>query len=175
MFYRDERDLLDVVPPFIRAGLEDGEYCLWVTGPPVSNQDAIQTLTVILPTTQQYVQQGQLEIVPYASWYLRAGEFDYQLVTQRWLARTHYVERMEFAGMRITGSPVWLATPEQWAQFGKFELKVHESMGNEHVIALCTYRATQCDEDNMAQVYKTHGHTLHRTTSRTWTLTTFAT
>jgi two-component system, LuxR family, sensor kinase FixL len=175
MFYRDPLELLDAVTPFIAAGLEDGEYCMWITAPPVSDEEAVHALKDILPATQDYLEHGQLEIVPYNAWYLRGEEFDHQQVIERWVSRADHAQRMGFAGIRITGNPIWLNSPEQWAQFGQYEQQVHESIKHQQIIALCTYASAQCDTNNMAQVLDTHGYTLHRTLERTWSLTTLTT
>lgn len=37
-------ELLDLLDPFIKAGLEDQEFCMWVTGGPITESDAFRAL-----------------------------------------------------------------------------------------------------------------------------------
>ena len=34
-FYQDKQDLIDILVPYFRAGLENNEFCLWVTSEPL--------------------------------------------------------------------------------------------------------------------------------------------
>jgi hypothetical protein len=71
-FFYTKTDLLNLVVPYIKAGLEDNEFCLWITEEGMEQQ-AIEALERVLPHASQYVSCEQLEIVPASKWYLTAG------------------------------------------------------------------------------------------------------
>ena len=44
VFFETKEDLLNLCVPFIKAGLEDNEFCMWITGEPVTEQPAFEAL-----------------------------------------------------------------------------------------------------------------------------------
>jgi hypothetical protein len=36
MFYQTKGDLLDILIPYFKAGLENNEYCMWITSEPLN-------------------------------------------------------------------------------------------------------------------------------------------
>jgi hypothetical protein len=55
--------LLNLVVPYIKAGLEDNEFCLWITDENMEQQ-AMEALQRVLPDAPQRVSRNQLEILP---------------------------------------------------------------------------------------------------------------
>lgn len=39
-FYQTKNDLISMLVPYLRAGLENNEYCIWVTSDPISLEEA---------------------------------------------------------------------------------------------------------------------------------------
>ena len=39
LFYETTKDLLDAVVPFLKTGLEAGDYCVWVISDPLTEGD----------------------------------------------------------------------------------------------------------------------------------------
>jgi len=104
--FDSQEELFSLVVPYVKAGLEDNEFCMWITGDPLTEQDAFKALETALPYAHQYLAHKQLEIVASRQWYIPSGKFDAQLVLDSWLSRAQYAEAQGFAGIRITGNPV---------------------------------------------------------------------
>ena len=68
--------------PYFQAGLENNEFCLWVTSEPLIEEEARQAMEKAMPGFSRYVESGQIEIVPQDRWYLEDGVFDSRLVLQ---------------------------------------------------------------------------------------------
>jgi hypothetical protein len=49
LFYETKHDLLDLVVPYFKAGLETKEFCLWVIAEPLTAEDAKRTLQQPFP------------------------------------------------------------------------------------------------------------------------------
>ena len=47
-FYETEDDLLEIAVPYLRAGFESNEYCMWITAAPYP-YTAANTLTNLMP------------------------------------------------------------------------------------------------------------------------------
>jgi MEDS: MEthanogen/methylotroph, DcmR Sensory domain len=156
VFFNTKEELLSLVVPYIKAGLEDNEFCMWITGDPVAEREAFQALEAVVPQLHHYLAQKQLEIMPSQQWYLPSGEFDAQIVLDNWVSRARHAETKGFAGIRITGNPVWLKSEEDWSQFGRFEETVHERIRSERVVALCTYPLGICQGRSIQKTLSSH-------------------
>src|SRR3989304_6627391 len=75
-FYKTKKDLIDVLVPYFKAGLENNEFCMWVTSPPLNEKEALKALKKAVPRLDEYLEKGQIEIIPYDQWYLIDGIFD---------------------------------------------------------------------------------------------------
>ncbi len=62
VFYASQRELLDIMVPFIKAGLECNELCSWDVCAPLTVEDATRALTEAVPGFARYVALGQVEI-----------------------------------------------------------------------------------------------------------------
>src|ERR1043166_8894449 len=74
-FYETKQDLLDILVPYFKAGLESKEFCLWI----ISNSELITTeeaeaaLGQAVPDLDRYLAEGGIEIVPHDQWFLQGG------------------------------------------------------------------------------------------------------
>ena len=160
MFFNDKDELLKLTVPFIKAGLEDHEYCLWITGDPLTERSAFHALEAVVPHAREYLATKQLEILSHTQWYLSSGRFDGQTVLENWAVKAAHAETQGFAGLRITGNPVWLDNENDWRSFRAFEELVHQRIRNERAIALCTYPLALCEGEHIMQTLETHSSAL---------------
>jgi len=160
VFFYTKDDLLNLTVPYIKAGLEDNEFCMWITGDPITHNDAFRALEQVLPDAHQYLVKKQLLILPHSQWYLSSGIFDPAIVLRSWLSKAEHAQAKGFAGLRITGNPFWLRSEQDWEQFGAYEQAVTQSISNQRVLALCTYPKEICQNKNVRQVLSSHGSTL---------------
>jgi len=65
-FYETKKDLADILVPYFKAGLENNEFCVWVTADPLNSADARRAMKRAMPDFQTYVKKGQIEILPYS-------------------------------------------------------------------------------------------------------------
>lgn len=81
-FYNTKQDLLDVVVPFLKAGLKQKESCMWIISGPLTLEDARAAFREALPDIDRYEADGSLELLLYDEWYLSGGAFDCERVVQ---------------------------------------------------------------------------------------------
>src|SRR5262249_44574016 len=113
-------------------------------------------LEKVVPDVHHYLAKKQLEILPYTQWYLPSGRFDADAVLKSWVTKARHTETQGFAGIRITGNPVWLKSEEDWTQFGQYEHTVHRAIRKERVIALCTYPMAICEPKTILHTLSSH-------------------
>ena len=83
-FYNTKQDLLEILVPYFKAGLENNEFCLWIASDPIDVNEATQALEKAVPEFNNYNIQHKIEILPHADWYLRGGNFNVEVVVNRW-------------------------------------------------------------------------------------------
>jgi len=139
-FYETKQDLLDILVPYFKAGLESKEFCLWI----ISNSELITTeeakgaLGQAVSALDRYLAEGRIEIVPHDRWFLQGGVFDFHLVANRFKEKLDEALARGYAGMRVNGSPAWIQTRDT-KELREFEEEVDHLFPNERIIASCTY------------------------------------
>jgi hypothetical protein len=84
-FYQTREDLIDILVPYFKAGLENNEFCLWVTSEPLDEKEAEKAIRKAVPDFDLYLKRGQIEILPHDEWYLKDGIFDLRGVLDAWV------------------------------------------------------------------------------------------
>jgi PAS domain S-box-containing protein len=162
-FYETKQDLLDVLVPYFKAGLEDNEFCLWV----ISNselltmQEATSALRKALPDLDRYLAEGSIEVVAHDDWFLDGGAFDFRRVANRFKEKLDEALARGYAGMRLNGSPAWLYK-EDGRELSEFEEEVDELFPNERIIASCAYPIGESGADFLLDVARNHQFAIAR-------------
>ena len=59
----------EILVPYFKAGLESSELCMWVTSEPLGVEEAKASLGRVMGDLDDYLRNGQLEIVDAGEWY----------------------------------------------------------------------------------------------------------
>jgi signal transduction histidine kinase len=137
-FYETKEDLLEILVPYFKAGLESNEFCLWVISEPLTQEDARGALEQAVPEFDQYLAAGTIELIPDEEWYLKGGVFDLRRVIKRWNDKSDQALAKDYAGMRGTGNTSWIQEKD-WRDFREYEKEVDASIHNRRMIVLCTF------------------------------------
>ena len=146
--------MIDVLVPYFKAGLENNEFCMWVTSEPLRSTEAKSALAADVEDLETYIANGQLEILD-TEWYTPGGEFESNRVLQCWVDRLEAARRRGFAGLRLSGNPSWLEKPE-WHGFMEYEANVNGIFGQRRMLAICTYALSKCDALQIIDVISNH-------------------
>jgi PAS domain S-box-containing protein len=167
-FYQNKKDLLDILVPYFKAGLENNEFCMWVCSEPLGVEDARKALKKALPNLGRYLKKGQIEILPHTEWYLRKGRFSSKRVLKGWIDKLNKALAKGFDGLRLTGNTFWLEKKD-WRRFIDYEEEVNTVISRYRMIALCTYSLDRCGLQEVIDVINNHQSTLIRRSGQ-WTL-----
>lgn len=80
LLYQNKEEIKHIMVPYFLAGLENNEFCLWITSEVMNRTEVIETMKTEVPDFEQYLNCGQMEIVPYTELYFKKGKFDQQRV-----------------------------------------------------------------------------------------------
>jgi len=154
-FYQTKEDLMDVLVPYFKAGLENNEFCMWVTSQPLDVKDAKEALRIAVPDLDTYLEKGQIEIIPYTHWYVQEGSFDSERVLKGWIEKLNQALEDGYEGLRLNGNTFWLEKKD-WNDFVDYEEEVDRVIGNYQMIALCTYCLEKCNSTEIVDVVINH-------------------
>ena len=154
-FYKTKQDLIDMLVPYFKAGLEDNEFCMWVTSEPLLVAEAEEAMRKAVNDFDECLQRGQIEIIPYTEWYLLGGTFDDDRVLAGWVSKLEHALARGYSGLRLTGNTFWLER-NHWHAFTEYEAKVNNIIGNHRMLAVCTYCLDKCDAGAVIDVIKNH-------------------
>ncbi len=155
-FYRTRKDLLDVLVPYFRAGLQHNEFCVLVTSDFFTREDALKAMKKGVPGFSGYLAKGQMEIFPYTDWYLKGGSFDLQRTLNMWMDKHDEALSRGFAGMRVSGNPYWIDNKKDWDDFACYEAEINNVIGGTKLLVLCTYSLKKCGVVEIMDVVKNH-------------------
>ncbi|PYS21874.1 MAG: hypothetical protein DMF72_15690 [Acidobacteria bacterium] len=175
-FYETQEDLLDILIPYFKTGLESNEFCVWVVSDPLGEEEArnafrqavpeadrylaaghieIYAHTVFPSSRQQTSPTGQIEIVPHTEWYLKGGTFIAERVTDGWNEKLAEALAKGYVGLRANGNVAWL-TEENRKDFFQYEKTLDEKLSDQRMIVLCSYPLSTSSAAEIFDVVNTH-------------------
>src|SRR6202035_2230019 len=155
LFYETTADLLEITVSYCKAGLESGEFCLWVVAEPLTVEDATQAMHRAVPNSDRYFSDHSIEIVAARDWYLQDGAFDLNRVIRGWNEKLTGASARGYVGVRVTGDTAWLEKKD-WKDFCEYEESLNQAVANQRLAILCTYPLSACGAAEILDVVRTH-------------------
>src|SRR5438270_12564332 len=74
-FYETKQDLLDILVPYFKTGLESKEFCLWIISNSelITIEEAKAALEEAVADLDRHLAEGRIEIVSHDQWFLKNG------------------------------------------------------------------------------------------------------
>jgi PAS domain S-box-containing protein len=156
-FYQTKEDLLDILVPYFKVGLENNEFCLWVISSSelLTVEEATGALRKALPDFDRYMAEGSIELVAHDKWFLEGRAFDLQGVVNRFKQKVDEALARGYAGMRVNGSPAWMRNEDE-KELYEFEGELNKLFPKERIIASCTYPLAGSGAADLLDVTHTH-------------------
>lgn len=153
-FYQTKEDLMDILIPYFKSGLENNELCVWVTSEPLKAEEVKEALRKEVPDIDIYLEKGQIEIISYNYWYVKDGIFDSQRVINRWTEKLKNALSSGYDGLRLTENTFWVKETD-WDKFVDYEEKIDALISKHQMMALCTY-FDKCSATETADIVAIH-------------------
>jgi two-component sensor histidine kinase/PAS domain-containing protein len=159
-------ELHDVLVPYFKAGLENNERCLWVTGAPFDAVTARAALRNVLPDLEDRERGGQVEIVDGAGFYDASKPLPGHELVAGLVKRAEDAVAAGFTGLRTNGNCAWVGQ-QQWLDFQHYESLVQQNIRGRRMICMCSYHADKLQSADMIDVLDHHDIVLRRRSGRT--------
>jgi signal transduction histidine kinase len=161
LFHETKEDLIDACLPYFRAGLENGELCVWAIGDPLTEEEVRYFLRDAIPHFDDYFDRGSIEIVRGREWYMTGDDLDLEKVTKGWKQKIERALNGGYAGLRLSADTAWL-DKRDWKEFCEYEKEVNDSICDTPMLALCTYPLPGSAAVEILDVTRTHQFALAR-------------
>ena len=154
-FFRSADELRDVLVPYFKAGLQNNERCLWVTGEPFGVEQAREALREAVPDLDERERDGQIEIASGADWYDAGADVVPETLVEGLLQREREALALGYAGLRTNGNCAWV-TERQWNDFLDYETLVHANVPERRFICMCSYALDELDGPAQTEIMERH-------------------
>lgn len=154
-FYQGKEDLIEILVPYFKQGLENNEFCMWVTAEPLNVEDAKSALKEKVKNLDDYIKKSQIEILDYSQWYTKTGRFDADKVLEGWVEKEKQAVERGFDGLRLTGNTFWLEKKD-WKNFADYEAIVNSVIGKHRMLVICSYSLDKCQASEIVDVVSDH-------------------
>lgn len=155
-FYQTKQDLIDIAVPYLRAGLESNEFCLWIASDPLDPQGAFEAMVSAWPSCEEYVERGQIKFLSHGQWYLKEGSFDPRRMVETSVDIINRALKSEYEGMRISSNMSWIEKRE-WRTLTEFEENLSKLDGAHPLLTMCSYHLDKCGSTEVIDVIRNHG------------------
>ena len=132
----------DVLVPYFKAGLENNERCLWVTGRAFNAEEARSALRAAVPDLHRRERDKQIEIVDGEEWYDVREQLRPSDLLNGLVQREQDALQLGYRGLRTNGNCAWVS-PNQWADFLEYERLVQQTVRGRRMICMCSYCADE--------------------------------
>lgn len=154
-FFGSGSELQYLLVPYFKAGLENNERCLWVTGAGLNAEQARSALRAAVPDLDRRERDQQIEISDGDKWYASGTKLRPDELVTGLLQREQDALQNGYAGLRTNGNCSWVS-PEQWPDFQDYEMRVHEAVRDRRMICLCSYCRDQLRDEAHLDVIERH-------------------
>jgi PAS domain S-box-containing protein len=143
-FFGSGHELRDVLVPYFKAGLENKERCLWVTGRAFTAEQARSALRAAVPDLDKRERDKQIEIANSGEWYAAGQKLRPHNIVRGLLQREQEALGLGYAGLRTNGNCAWVSK-DQWPDFQEYESLVQKAVRGRRMICMCSYCMDELD------------------------------
>jgi PAS domain S-box-containing protein len=166
-FFGSGDELRDVLVPYFKAGLENNERCLWVTGHAFNAERARSALRAAVSDLDKRERDKQIEIANGGEWYAAGEKLRPHDLVSELVQREQDALALGYTGVRTSGNCAWVSQ-DQWADFLEYESLVQKAVRGRRMICMCSYCSNELDGSPL-EIMERHDLTVpsaHRSSSQ---------
>lgn len=152
-FFENRQDLLEILIPYIKAGLKSNELCLLIISGYLDLEEARQALEEAVPHFERYIKKGQIEIIAGMQRRMSGTGFTRALAARIDKAMISGFGSLRIAVISPSGNPG-----------GKTAVTFREvdEIARHNIVALYAYPREELDAAELMEVVKRHRFALIR-------------
>ena len=160
-FYQNGEDLREILVPYFKAGLENNEFCLWITSYPLEVEEAKDALWSAVSDIDFYLEKGQIEIISHTCLHIAENIYDSKRVLNGWMEKLTHALESGYNGLRMSGNTSWLEKKD-WGYFVDYLGKMDEIIGEYRLISLGSYFLDKDSTTEIIEIVSNHQFSLSK-------------
>jgi hypothetical protein len=158
-FYNHKEDLVELLVPYFKQGLERNEACVWLVAD-LTVEEARNALAAVVPNLDRYIANGQMHIRHYTELYTNPDGTvkPSGMLCDEFAAMGAKVQSNGFSGLRASGSVSWVEHDDAMNRFMEYETKVNCAIQDSRMMAVCTYPARAAALHGSRELIHNHGN-----------------
>ncbi|MBU1109896.1 MAG: MEDS domain-containing protein [Candidatus Riflebacteria bacterium] len=156
LIYKTQEEQFAAVFPFIKAGLERGEKCVYIADDNTAEAIFTGMLAAGLDVKAALV-AGKLAIVSKQETYLKEEYFDPDRMIAFLRRATDEAKAMGFSALRVTGEMTWVLGGDPGVErLMEYEAKLNYFLPENDALAVCQYNYNRFSPEVIKDVLSTH-------------------
>ncbi|MFO0753110.1 MAG: MEDS domain-containing protein [Thermodesulfovibrionales bacterium] len=162
LLYETPEEQAEAVIPFLQAGLEKGEKCLYVADD-AALPDILEAFRRGGIDTEQALASGRLTVVSKHAVYLENGRFDPDSVVRSLEKAVETAKADGFPALRVAAEMTWVLGGEAGTErLMEYEAKLNNHLPHLALTGLCQYRRSRFSPEIVRDVVYTHPLVVHK-------------
>jgi PAS domain S-box-containing protein len=162
--YDSSQDVIDVLVPYFRKGLEENALCLWLAPMPL-RQQVMEALREAIPDLEEYQRRGQIQAIPHTDWYFLDGRFSVSTAIGSAAGALSQARQLGLKGIWVAGDTSWL-DKKDWPVMVGYEETLSNLMADVPTVGLCAYPTRAMGIPEALDVFRIHRSILVRREGR---------
>jgi two-component system sensor kinase FixL len=158
-------ELLEILVPFLAAGLGARELCVWAVSASLGVETATAALRRVVPDLDARLAAGHIEIMPCDRLFHRDGPLDPGEALELLQAKLDAAFSRGFEGMRIAGNLI-PAGAEDRPRIAHHEKRLRAFVSTRRILSICAYPLSCRGADEALDVITRHDFALMRREGR---------
>ncbi|RKY82966.1 hypothetical protein DRQ09_10800, partial [candidate division KSB1 bacterium] len=163
-FYENEKDLIDVLIPYFKAGLSKNELCLlFISKLIINGKDGL--IKKYFLNFENFIKKKQFEIVKFSKFCDRKGNFYPEKALKFLFEKEKQAKQAGFTGVRFAQNLSCL-DDINWEKLVYYESVLNNEIKNYKITSVCFYSATEYNPLKTLDVISNHNFTVTRRSGR---------
>jgi PAS domain S-box-containing protein len=160
-FYNSKEDLTEILVPYFKAGLENNEFCIWITAQPLEAEDAKKAIRKAVPHFDSYLAKGQIEIISYTCTHVVRHIYDSERAINYLIEKLNHALESGYSGLRFSVNISWVGNKD-WGYFVDYMGKLDDTIGKYRMIALDSYLVDRYSTIDIVEMVSNHQFSLSK-------------
>jgi hypothetical protein len=162
LIYETKEEQYRAVLPFIRAGLQRGEKCVYIRDES-SEQEILKALYLVGVDVKEALESGSLTMLGSHEAYLGSGSFEPEGMMDFLAAETDAALREGYPALRVTGEMTWALTGASGVErLSEYEAGLNDFFTRNEVLSICQYNAGRFEADVLFDIIQFHPLVVYR-------------
>lgn len=161
LLYRTKEDLTDILVPYFKAGLDNNEFCMWVTSESLGVEGAKASLKKVVEDLDSHIANGQIEILDCSQWYTKTGTFEGDKGLKGWVEKETQAVQRGFDRIRLAVNTSWLKKRDS-TELTDYEAAVGDVIAKYGGMGVCCYSLDECGASKVIDLISHHQFALAR-------------